>query len=245
MNPAQPAASTEARLTAYLAEIADRLHGPHRRRAGILDELRDGLEQAVTDHTDAGLPPDRAVTAAFEQFGSPTVIAGAFAPELATGYARRVLALFLVTGPMVGIWWLVLLQPHAWRAGPVGLLTAIPVIPLVAVAAIAAVATLATTGRLIRWIPEADPRQALTATAATAVLAICGDLVVIGLWAWSATAVPPLAVIAVAASLTRIACGVTTVRRTRTIRCRLPPVPHGRPTAPGRPGHQGPALLEP
>lgn len=230
MNAAQPTASAEARVTTYLAEIADGLPGPRRRRAGILDELRDGLEQAIAEHTTAGLPPDRAVTAAIERFGSPAAIAGAFAPELATGYARRTLAWFIATGPLVGIWWLVLLRPHAWRTGPAGLLAAIPVIPLVAVAVVAAGATLATTGRLIRWIPEAGPRQAVTATMAVAALAVTGDTAVIGVWAWSAAAVPPLAVVAVAASLTRIACSIITVRHTTAIHRRLTPTPGGRTT---------------
>ncbi|MFG2041611.1 permease prefix domain 1-containing protein [Dactylosporangium sp. NPDC048998] len=230
MNAAQPTASAEARRTAYLAEIAAGLRGPRRRRASILDELRDGLEQAIADHTAAGLPPDRAVTAAIEQFGSPAAIADAFAPELATSYARRALAWFIATGPLVGIWWLLLLQPHAWRTGPAGLLAAIPVVPLVAFAVVAAGATLATTGRLIRWIPEAGPRQAVTATTAVAALALTTDTAVIGVWAWSATAVPPLAVVAAAASLTRIACSVITVRHTTAIRHCITPTPDGRTT---------------
>ncbi|WP_426513050.1 permease prefix domain 1-containing protein [Dactylosporangium sp. McL0621] len=230
MNAAQPAASAEARLTTYLAEIAAGLRGPRRRRAGILDELRDGLEQAIAEDTAAGLPPDRAVTAGIEQFGSPTAIADAFAPELATGYARHALAWFIATGPLVGISWLLLLQPHAWRTGPAGLLAAIPVIPLVAVAVVAAVATLAATGRLIRWIPEAGPRQAVAATMAVAALAVTGDTAVIGVWAWSATAVPLLAVVAVAASLIRIACSGITVRHTTAIHRHLTPSPDGRTT---------------
>ena len=38
-------------------------------------------------------------------------VADAFEGELATAYARRTIALYVITGPLVGIWWLLLLQP--------------------------------------------------------------------------------------------------------------------------------------
>ena len=47
--------------------------------------------------------------AAIAQFGSPYAVADAFGGELATGYARRTIAWFIATGPLVGIWWLLLL----------------------------------------------------------------------------------------------------------------------------------------
>jgi hypothetical protein len=56
------------------------------------------------------------------------------------------------------------LQPHPWRTGVVALLTALPVLPLIAVGIATAAGTFATTGRLIRWLPEASPHRALTAS---------------------------------------------------------------------------------
>jgi hypothetical protein len=65
---------------------------------------------------------------------------------------------------------------------------------------------------------------------AVAALAVTADMAVIGVWAWSATAVAPLAVAAVAASLIRIACSVITVWHATAIYGRLTPIPDGRTT---------------
>lgn len=209
-----------AALTGYLADLATRLHGPRRRRDVILAELRDGLDHATEDHIAVGLPPDQAATAAITQFGTPQAVADAFGGELATAYARRTIAWYLATGPLVGIWWLLLLHPSPWRTGPIALLAAIPVIPLIAIAIATAAATVATTGHLMRWLPEASPPRALAATAAIAALCIIGDLTVITVLLLSGMPTRLLAASAVAASLTRIACGITTVRHTVRLRSR-------------------------
>ena len=141
-------------LAAYLSDLAVQLQGPRRRRDAILTELRDGLEQATEDRIATGLTPDRAAAAATSQFGSPHAVAGAFAGELTTAYARRTIACFLVTGPLVGIWWLLLLDPSPWRTGLIALVAAIPVIPVIIAAIATAGGTLATTGRLMRWLPK-------------------------------------------------------------------------------------------
>lgn len=213
-NP--PAA--EAALDAYLSDLAAQLRGPRRHRHQILAELRDGLDHAITNHTIAGLPEDRAVTAAIAQFGTPQAVADAFTGELATAYARRTIAWYIATGPLVGIWWLLLLQPHPWRSGVIALLAAIPVIPLIIIAIATAAGTFATTGRLIRWLPEASPRRALTATITIAALVLAGDLTVIAAYARSDIHGQPLAVLAIAASLTRIACGLITIHRATAVR---------------------------
>ncbi|WP_426502941.1 permease prefix domain 1-containing protein [Dactylosporangium sp. McL0621] len=213
-----PATDAEVRLTAYLAAIAAALRGPHRRRAGILEELRDGLELAVADRLATGADIGQAVTAAIEQFGSPATVAEAFAPELATAYARRTLGWFVGTGPLVGIWWLLLLQPVPWRTGLGRSIAAIPTVPLIVAAVAAALATFATTGRLMRWLPEAGPHVALAATIAVTVLASVGDTVMIGHWAMSGAAVQPVAVVALAASATRIACSIMTMRQVTALR---------------------------
>ena len=67
----------------YLDEVATGLRGPRRRRARILAELRDGLDEAWQSTPSAGLPADQAATAATVRFGDPTVVAQAFAAELA------------------------------------------------------------------------------------------------------------------------------------------------------------------
>jgi hypothetical protein len=86
------------------------------------------------------------------------------------------------------------------------LLAAIPVLPLIGVAVATALGTFATTGRLIRWLPEATPPRALSATIALAALAVTADTALIAIYAWSAAPPGLVGGVAVTASLTRIAC---------------------------------------
>jgi hypothetical protein len=199
-------------LAAYLSDLAAQLRGPRRRREAILTELRDGLEQATEDRIATGLAPEQAAAAAITQFGSPCTVADAFAGELTTAYARRTIAWFIATGPLVGICWLLLLHPSPWRTGLIALVAAIPVIPLIIAAMATAGGTLATTGRLIRWLPETGPRDALAATIAVGMLCMIIDLTMISMIMVSAAPPRPLMIIAIAASLTRIICSITTVR---------------------------------
>ena len=203
--------AARARLDAYVGELAVRLRGPRRRRQRVLAELRDGLDGAVDARITDGQPEGQAVTAAIAEFGSPETVAHAFGGELATAYARRTVTAYIVTGPLVGIWWLLLVQPHPWRTGLIALVVAIPVLPLIAVAVATAVTTLATTGRLMRWLPEASPHRALSATIAIAVIVLAADAAVIAAYARSDLALRPLAMVAISASLVRIGCSVTAI----------------------------------
>jgi hypothetical protein len=207
-------------LAAYIADLAARLRGPRHRRQAILAELSDGLDQAAQDHRAAGLTPDQAATAAIAQFGTPQAVADAFGGELATAYARRTIVWFIATGPLVGIWWLLLLQPNPWRTGLIALLAAIPAIPLIAIAVVTAGGTFATTGRLMRWLPETGPHRALAATITIAAICIIGDLTVITMFLASGTPTRPLGLVAIAASLTRLACSITVVRHATRMRKR-------------------------
>jgi hypothetical protein len=205
-------------LAAYLSDLAAQLHGPRRRREAILSELRDGLEQATEDRIATGLAPDRAAAAAITQFGTPQAVADAFGGELTTAYARRTIAWFIATGPLVGIWWLLLLHPSPWRTGLIAFMAAIPVIPLIIATIATAGGTLATTGRLMRWLPETGPRRALAATIAIAMLCMIIDLAMITMIMVSGAPTRPLMIIACAASLTRIVCSITTVRHASLMR---------------------------
>ncbi len=205
-------------VDAYLAELASLLPGPRWRRTQILTELRDGLGHAVAGRVADGIPQDQAEGEAVAEFGTPQAVAAAFTGELATAYARRTIAIYIGTGPLVGIWWLLLLQPRPWRTGLAALLIAIPVLPLVIVGVATAAITLATTGRLMRWLPEASPRRALTATTAVAGLTLAADTAVIATFTGSGIGWPLLAVIAVLASLARIACAITTLRHATVMR---------------------------
>jgi hypothetical protein len=207
-------------LAAYLTDVAARLHGPRRRRTAILAELSDGLHHAAHDHRAAGQAPERAATTAIARFGTPQAVADAFAGELATAYARRTIIWFIATGPSVGVWWLLLLHPTPWRTGLVALLTAIPVIPLIAVAIATAAGIVATTGRLMRWLPETSPRRALAATIAVATLCLISDLTIITMFVTSGMPPRALGAVSIAASLTRVFCGITTVRHAARMRRR-------------------------
>jgi hypothetical protein len=213
-----PSASADTLLSTYVAEIAAGLRGPCHHRERILAELRDGLDQAVADYTTTGCSTEHAATAAIKQFGDPQSITDAWTTELAVASARRTLAWFLVTGPLVGVWWLLLLHPRPWRSGPIALLAAIPVVPLIALAIAAAAGTVATTGRLMRWLPDLSPSRALAATMTVAVLALLADLVIIGVYVRSDPPTQPLAGIAVAASLVRIVTSVVAIRHATALR---------------------------
>jgi hypothetical protein len=195
----------------YVSDLAARLRGPRRRRDQILAELRDGLDQAISDHRTADLPERDAVTAAITQFGTPQAVAQAFAGELAIAHARHTIAWYIATGPLVGIWWLLLLEPHPWHHSVVALLAVIPVIPLIMVAIATAVGAFASTGRLMRWLPEASPRQAIAATVTIAALSVGGDATMIAVYVRSDLPAHFLAVCAIAGSLIRIGTSVVAI----------------------------------
>jgi hypothetical protein len=80
----------------------------------------------MQDRMATGPPRDRAAAAAISQFGSPHAVADAFGGELTTEHARRTIVWFIVTGPLVGIWWLLLLHLSPSRTGLIALIAAIP-----------------------------------------------------------------------------------------------------------------------
>ena len=160
--------------------------------------------------------------AAIGEFGDPTTVAHSFDAELATAFARRTIATFILTGPLVGIWWLLLLHTAPWRTGVLATLIAIPALPLIALAIATAAGTFATTGRLMRWLPETSATRALAAAATIATLCLVGDLTVLGVLAVRlATGWHPsvsLMAVAATASLLRIAAAITVIRSTRAVR---------------------------
>ena len=210
--------ATPDRIATYLAAIAGSLPGPRRHRDRILAELRDGLEQSVAADLGRGLSEPEAVTAAIEDFGRPDAVAAGFATELTIATARHTLFWYLLTGPLIGVWWLLSLAPYPWRSGLVAVIAAIPVLPLIVAAIATVTGTVATTGRLMRWLPEATAHQALAGAAMVAGLALVGDLVMISLYVRSGLPARPVGMIAVAASTTRMVCSVIVIARARARR---------------------------
>jgi hypothetical protein len=202
----------------YLTELAAQLMpGPRTARTRVLSEIRDGLTDTIDAHLAGGMPPRTAATTAIHEFGDPATVAGSFAEELATASARRTIAAFILTGPLVGIWWLLLV---------LAALIAIPAIPLIPMAIATAAGTFATTGRLMRWLPETSATRALTAATAIAAICVAADLTVLGLLsthlATGRQYPAPLIAVAATASFVRIAAAITAIRSTRARRAQLP-----------------------
>jgi hypothetical protein len=204
-------------VESYLAQVERRLPAGRRARAAIVDELRDGLYEAV----DRGLAPADVV----EEFGTPATVAAAFAGELAMARARRTVWMFLGTGPLVGIWWLLTFVPRPWATGPGAVWGAIPLLPVCGLATLVAVSTLAATGRATRWVPAASPHQAVTAAAGIAIACVSCDLSALSALGTRFLTDQPLpwlvATVAVAASVVRISATAPTVGRLLDTRAAL------------------------
>lgn len=189
----------------YLAALATRLPGSRRARDAVLDELRDGLSELTARYTDNGHPPLAAAKAAVAEFGTVDQVAAAFAGELVTRQARQIIAVLIVTGPLVGVWWLLLLAP----VSPAG----IPTLPLIGAAVLTGLLVLATTGGLARWLPSTAPARALTGATTVVAACIAGDIGMLTTLAiGSNTELGVVAVVAVLASLIRLGWSVHLLR---------------------------------
>lgn len=196
----------------YLADLARRLRGPRRSREAILTEVQDGLLEATERRTAAGVPPERAAAEARAEFGPSPRLAQGFDAELNVASARWTVLAFLGTGPLIGVWWLLLLYRGGGPFDPWAAYRAIPVLPLVAVAVIACCVVVAITGKLTRWLQSATARPALSGAAAVAILAVVIDFTMLSRLALTllsgqrVTSVV-FAAIAVTASLARLVAG--------------------------------------
>lgn len=202
----------------YLADLSRVLPGPRRACLVVVDEIADGLHEAIARHSARGLRPPAAAAAAVDEFGEPAVVAAAFAGELAIARARAVVAAFVLTGPLVGVWWLLLLLPRPLPPDLTTLGAALPVLPVVAAATITAVAIRAATGSLTRWLPEIAPGRALDAGAAIGLACMASDVTMLGILAARAAGAPDslspaLAAAAVTASLVRLSFAAMAVHR--------------------------------
>jgi hypothetical protein len=216
----------------YLAQVQARLPGAPGHRPAIIAELRSGLLDTADAHAAAGRPPAEATQAAIREFGDPALVAEGFRAEIAARTARRVAITVLVTGPAVGLLWIITaatshLIPH-WQ------LSALPSaiqagLYLVAAAAAAttgfALLGVAATGRVTRWL-EVRPRQAPAAAAAAGLSAVWADALGLGLLALVATQTPAnlsskWAIIAAAASVIRLTLARRAARRCLALRAEL------------------------
>lgn len=205
----------ERAVEAYLDAVAAGLVGPRSVRATIIDELRDGLTEGATTHRARGAGPDAAIRTALDEFGPPEVTAAAFAGELASSRARRTVAAYLFTGPVVGLSWLLgFAPPHWWRHGPEALWSAVPVVPMIALAAVVGIGVLVATGRPSRWI-QVPHHHILHGALLVVAAAALGDVLMLAVAARAGAGVifPTIVVVAATASVLRLGFGVVAAAR--------------------------------
>lgn len=217
-------------IEAYVAELRSYLRGPAMVKSRVVEEIAVDLESAIGKFRRLGLDASEAAAAAVAEMGQAMEVAEGFADELAIAEARATLRSLLITGPLVGFWWLMLLAPAGWMSQPGELIAAIPILPAVAMAVAAGVLTLATTGSLIRWLPASPPRRAILAAASVGTVCVAADLLVLttltvrlasGSGGSIAVGLVPMAAIA---SLVRLPFAVWATSRCLCTRSLLPPV---------------------
>jgi hypothetical protein len=198
---------------AYLDAVDRRLVGSRATRTAILDELRDGLHHAAARH--GGTDP---VAAAITEFGSPAEVAAAFAGELAGDRARRTASGYLLTGPPIGFLWLLALSGGRDPLALIGPWRLVPPVPVIAAAVLAAVLVVAGTGRASRWI-RLPARRIADAGIALILATVVGDLLMLTVATRSLPEqLPPIALLAIAASAVRLGLGAPQIVRNRRSR---------------------------
>ncbi|MBW1595603.1 hypothetical protein HPT28_00815 [Streptomyces sp. JJ38] len=158
--------------------MAASLHGPARHKARLLAELRDGLDDAVAEHTGEGLSHADATARALRDIGTPDVLIPVYQHELTIAQARHTARAAAVTAPFTAACWLLThTAEHGGAGSPYGaaLLLAVHLVAVATVAAVLTAASLAATGRLARRLPT-PPRLPLavawTGTAASVAMAL-------------------------------------------------------------------------
>jgi hypothetical protein len=216
--------ATDGAIHAYLRTLADGLTGPRSARAAIVDEIEDGLREAQAAYLARGLTPAAATEAALSELGEPRLVAAGFRAELAGASARRVGLSLLVTGPLVGLAWLLLggMELGVTRRPPEGLGLFAGVLM---VAVPAALLSIAATGRPTRWLPV-GPRTAPTAASVAAVACVVGDAwLLAGLLTWLPGSgdrlIWPLLAVPITASLVRLSLAAAAARRCLAARALL------------------------
>jgi len=234
-DPANVAAVEE-----WLDAVSARLVGSRHARNEVLAELRDGLYEGVDAHRAEGATVDQAAATAVAEFGPPALVAKAFAPELAARQARRTALTLVLTGPLVGVLWLIAVTnshiltqpprpepPWLWPGIPIGLRVTLAVVgAAVAIGVPSGLAAVATTGRW-SYTLRTSARFAPTAAATIGVAGIAADLILLAALAGVLVIAPPgfvwtPLVIAATASGVRLALNMVATRQLLATRVALP-----------------------
>ncbi|WP_432943400.1 permease prefix domain 1-containing protein [Kribbella sp. CA-253562] len=100
--------TTHSPVDAYMADLNRALSGPRRRRADLMAEARDSLEDATEAYEADGLDRVEAERRAVDDFGDLAVVVPGYRAELGIAQSRRTaVLLFLV----------MIAQPIVWQEG--------------------------------------------------------------------------------------------------------------------------------
>ncbi|MEU8887119.1 permease prefix domain 1-containing protein [Streptomyces sp. NPDC048442] len=162
----------------YVAGLDAALRGPVRAKARLLAEMRDGLGDTVTALVHDGVPYDRAVDRAVQEFGEVHELAESCQRELTVAQARHTARVVALTAPfLVACWYLVSRAEHA-QDGVLPRAAQFVAVQLASVAGgavLLAGVALAATGAFARWLPDLrrlPVAVAWTGTTASAAMAV-------------------------------------------------------------------------
>ena len=154
----------------YVASLAAALHGPARTKARMVAEVREGLADAVSEHTREGLTYQRAANRAMREFGTTDELVVSWQRELTIAQARHTARAVALTLPFVIACWYLVRNAGYSQDGQLprtAQLMAVHLAGVAACAALLAAATLAATGTLARWLPTPDRLPLAVAWAGT------------------------------------------------------------------------------
>ncbi len=219
-NLTEPADPAGAVLDAYLRELADAIGGPRRATAAVIDEVGDGLLEAIDRCQAHGLTSYDAAQAAITEFGPPRLVAAAFRADFGARQARRTTLTLLLTGPLIGLTWIIGAElgslPPA-RGHLTGPWWALPVVGLALLVAVPAMLfTVAATGRpgLRRSVDASSPPKAAGIACLAAAAADTALLTALSLYALTALTITLIPIMpAIVASLTRLCLAARGSRR--------------------------------
>ncbi|MFS8201093.1 permease prefix domain 1-containing protein [Streptomyces sp. CWNU-52B] len=143
----------------YVASLSAALHGPARAKARMVAEVREGLTDAVSEHTREGLTYQRAASRAMREFGTTDELVVSWQQELTIAQARHTARAVALALPFVITCWYLVRNSYYSQDGQLprtAQLLAVHLAGVAAGAALLAAATLAATGTLARWLPTPD-----------------------------------------------------------------------------------------
>jgi len=191
----------------YLRTLGDALPVSDRGRRPILTEVADGLHCAVEAHAQRGLDAVDAERAAVAEFGDPRQLAADFSRQLTVACARRTGLALVLSGPFVGMAWVLASgQGTSVVSNVVSLVAAVPVLALV----------------LVVGVPAAVMASRSSTSAGTAIVAavsaIVADALLMGWLLARASTATGMLFAAAGLSATRAATATARVRRIARLR---------------------------